>query len=136
MTQPPHLRFRRAVLGFYAWLGALAIAAVAPFVAMQLLDANTALTRVAAVVVGAGGWLPMIGVTAHIIRAGDEFHRRLHLVALALAFASALVVLTLLDWLARARFIDVPSLSVLWLTFALLWAVWIFVVKFWFERHA
>ena len=134
--QSPNTRFRQAVLGFYAWLAALAFATAAPFVALHLIERNTVASRVAAVVVGTIGWLPLVAVVAWIIRAGDEFNRGIHLVALACAFASALVILTALDWMARARFIAAPSLSVLWLIFALVWAVWIFTVKYWFEHRA
>ena len=134
--QPANTLFRKAVLGFYAYLGAIVFAAAAPLVAVKVLDVDTLVARVAAVAIGTIGWLPLIAVTVHIIRVGDEFHRRIHLVAIAFAFASALVILTLLDWLARARFIAQPSLTVLWLIFALTWAVWIFAVKYWFEHRA
>lgn len=133
--QAPNTRFRKAVLGFYVWLGSLIFAAVAPFVAMQLLEAGSLAARVAGVVVGTAGWVPMIFVIVRIIRLGDEFVRRIHLVALALAFASSLVLLTLLDWLSRAHFMAPPDLAVLWLAFALLWAVWLFVVKYRYERQ-
>jgi len=134
--QKPNIRLRKAVIGFYAWLAALVFAAVAPFVALNVLEAGTLAARSAAVVIGTIGWLPLIAVITHIIRAGDEFNRGIHLVALACAFASALLILMVLDWLSRARFITQPSLSVLWMIFALTWAVWIFLVKYWFEHRA
>ena len=134
--QSANTRFRRAVLGFYAWVGALVFAAAAPLVARYVLEADTLVARLAAVAVGSVGWLPLAAVTALVIRGGDEFHRRIHLVAIAFAFATALVILTMLDWLARARFMAPPSLSVLWLIFAVTWAVWIFAVKYWFEHVA
>src|SRR5262249_37927830 len=109
--QPPNTRFRKAVLGFYAWLAALVFAAGAPVVALNVLEADTLVARGAAVVIGAIGWLPLIAVITHIIRAGDEFNRGIHLVSLACAFASALLILTVLDWMSRARFITQPSLS-------------------------
>src|SRR5215831_14431020 len=136
MPPQPRNRFRRAVLGFYAWLGALVFAAAAPFFALSLLEADTLVARVGAVVIGTAGWLPLIAVIAHIIRAGDEFNRGIHLVALAYAFGSALLIIMVLDWMARARFITPPSLSVLSMIFALTWAVWIFAVKYWFEHRA
>jgi len=134
--QPANMRFRKAVLGFYAWLGALVFAAGAPLVAVNLLHAGTLVARIAAVAIGTSGWLPMLAVTAHVIRVGDEFQRRIHLVAIACAFASALVILTLLDMLTRARFIAEPSLSALWVIFAVTWAVWIFAINYWFEHRA
>ena len=40
----------------------------------------------------------------------------------------------MLDWAVRAEFIHRPALSVLWMTFALLWLVSLFVCKYQFER--
>jgi len=84
--------------------------------------------------VGRDGWLPVAWVIATIIRAGDEFYRRLYLVSLSVAFGASLVALTMLDWAVRAEFIHRPALSVLWMTFALLWLVSLFVCKYQFER--
>jgi hypothetical protein len=80
------------------------------------------------------GWLPVAWVIATIIRAGDEFYRRLYLVSLSVAFGASLVALTMVDWAVRAEFIHRPALSVLWMTFALLWLVSLFVCKYQFER--
>ncbi|HKW02741.1 MAG TPA: hypothetical protein VJN96_23160 [Vicinamibacterales bacterium] len=132
--QPSDQRFRRAVRGFYAWLGSLLFALLAPIAADMLLDVGTQPARILAVILGSIGWLPMAWVVVSIIRLGDEFHRRLYLVSLSIAFGASLVVLTTLDWAVRADFLPRPALSVLWLTFALLWLVSLFVCKHRFER--
>src|SRR5215471_17039242 len=119
--QPSDQRFRRAVRGFYAWIGSMVFAAFAPIGAAWLIDAGTLPARVFAVVLGSIAWLPVAWVIVAIIRGGDEFHRRLHLVSLSIAFGASMVVLTSLDWAVRAEFIHRPPLSVLWLMFAGLW---------------
>ena len=90
----------------------------------------------AGVTLGAVSWIPMAVVVAAIIRAGDEFERRIHLVALALSFGSALLLLTALDWLVRADFLSPPPLMAIWLAFTGLWVFWLFIVKRRFERNA
>jgi hypothetical protein len=105
---------------------------------MPLQPANArfrSAVRVGGVVVGTAAGVPLIAVSTIIIRASDEFVRRIHLVALALAFVSALMLLSLLGWLVDARFMRAPDLKVLWLAFAVLWAIWLFVVKIHFERR-
>ena len=115
-------------------MGSLLFAVVAPIAAGTLIDAGTMSARILAVILGSISWLPMAWVVVSIIRLGDEFHRRLYLVSLSIAFGASLVVLTMLDWAVRAEFIPRPGLSVLWLTFALLWLVTLFVCKHQFER--
>lgn len=129
LLQPTNLRFRRAVRGFYAWSGATLIAGLAPIAALRLIDTGTLAGRIGGVVLGTAGWAPLAVVITAIIRAGDEFERRIHLIALALSFASALVLLALLDWLARAEFIWPPPLRLIWLAFCVLWLIWIVLVK-------
>jgi hypothetical protein len=131
----PHPQFRRAVRGFYAWLGALVFAAAAPIAAKSLVESGSLPIRIAGVLLGTLSWVPMAFVIAAIIRAGDEFQQRLHLVAIAMAFASGLVLLTLLDWLVRARFMQPPPLQLLWLGYAVLWIVCLFVVRRRLERE-
>jgi len=131
---PPNARFRKAVRGFYLWIGALVVAGVGPLVAMRLIDTWTLAGRIAGVALGAVTWLPMIAVIVSIVRAGDEFQRRLHLVALAFAFAGALVLLTVLDWLDRAHFMEPPRLKVIWLGCAMIWLVSLLLVKRHYER--
>ena len=135
-ANPPNERFRRAVRGFYAWIGSLIFAGVAPLLAIQLIKTGSLAGRVAGVTLGAVSWIPMAAVVAAIIRAGDEFERRIHLVALALSFGSALLLLTALDWLVRADFVRPPPLMAIWLAFTVLWVLWLFVVKRRFERDS
>lgn len=132
--QPTDQRFRRAVRGFYAWVGSLIFAGLAPIGASILIATGTFSGRTAGVMLGSIGWLPMAWVIAAIIRAGDEFHRRLYLVSLSIAFGASLIALTTFDWAVRAEFIHRPALSVLWMTFALLWLVSLFACKYQFER--
>ena len=132
--QPSDQRFGRAVRGFYAWVGSLIFAGLAPIGARILIDTGTLAGRTAGVMLGSIGWLPMGWVIAAIIRGGDEFHRRLYLVSLSIAFGASLIALTMLDWAVRAEFMHRPALSVLWMTFALLWLVSLFACKYQFER--
>jgi hypothetical protein len=134
--QPANARFRTAVRGFYLWLSSLGCAAVGPLIALQLIHTHSPAGRVGGVVVGTAAWVPLIAVVTIIIRASDEFVRRIHLASLALAFASALLLLSLLAWLVEARFMRAPELKVLWLAFAVLWMIWLLVVKYHFERQA
>jgi hypothetical protein len=136
MANAPHEPFRQAVRGFYAWLGSLIFAGAAPLLAVRLLEAGTLAARITAVVLGAASWIPMAVVVAAIVRAGDEFQRRTHLVALALSFGSSLLLLTIVDWLARAHFIGRPPLQALWGAFAVIWVVWLLVVRWRFERES
>jgi len=135
-SQPANQRFRQAVRGFYAWLGSVVFAAVAPVGAGMLIRTGSPTGRALGVVLGSLGWVPTAWVVTAIIRAGDEFHRQLHLVSLAVAFGASLVVLTALGWAVRAKFIASPSLEVLWVTFAVLWLVSLIVCKRRFERVA
>lgn len=118
----PNAQFEKNVRGFYTWLGAMLCAALAPLVAQRLIDMATFASRVGAVALGTAAWVPIGLVTARIIRQGDEFVRRIHLVAIAIAFAGGLLMISVLDWLVRAGFLERPPLMVLWLAIALLWA--------------
>jgi hypothetical protein len=134
-VQSPNSRFRRAVRGFYAWIGALVVAVVGPIVAISLIHRGTAVARLAAVVIGALAWVPYLVVIVAIVRAGDEYQRRLHLTTSAVAFAAALLVLTTLSWFVEAGLANQPSLHVLWILFAVIWVVCLFVIKWRFERQ-
>ncbi len=133
-TAEPNARLREAVRGFYAWLGSVAFAAAAPFLSSALIETNATAGRVGGVALAVLGWVPMMLVVAKIIASGDEFNRRIHTAAIAIAFAGALLVLTALDWLVRARFIDPPELSLVWLAIATLWFRALMATKRHFER--
>jgi len=132
--QPGNQRFRRAVRGFYAWLGSLNFATLAPIGASLCIETGTLPGRILGVVLGSVGWLPLVWVIVAIIRAGDEFQRRLYLVSLSVAFGASLVTLTMLDWATRAEFIRRPPLSLLWALFAIVWVVCLLIFKQRFER--
>jgi hypothetical protein len=130
----PDERLRKSVKIFYAWLGSVLLAVIGPLVAIPLTHSESAALRIASVVIGVGAWIPIILVLVFIIRAGDEFVRRIHLVALALAFAGTLVIVSLMDWLERADFIGRPQLSVVWLLIAILWVIALIGTKRHYER--
>jgi hypothetical protein len=87
--------------------------------------------RIALVAVGIGGFLPVVLVYAKSIRMQDEFNQRIHLVALACAFAAAAVVSYSSDLLFQAGFIPQFPATGLW---ALMVAIW-FVAMIVIPRH-
>jgi hypothetical protein len=127
-------QLRAAVRSFYAWIGSMALLAIAPLVAFRLIDVGTTPARVAAVLIGVGGTLPWMWVAASIIRRGDEFVRRVHLVALAWAFGGAMLLIVALAWLVRAGFMDDPDLFVVWLGLLVAWFAAMAGAKRHFER--
>jgi hypothetical protein len=131
----PVARLRKAVRGFYAWLGAMALVAIAPVLAGALIHAGSWAGRVGGVALGTTAWIPLIAVISATIRAGDEFQRRTHLVALAVAYAGSFVLIGLLHWLVRAAFLSQPPLPVLWLGFVSLWFVSLVLASRHFERN-
>ena len=77
--------------------------------------------RLALVVIGIGGFLPVVFVYAKSIRMQDEFNQRIHLVSLGIAFAVTAVVSYAADLLHQAGFVrEVPSGGV----WALMIAIW------------
>jgi hypothetical protein len=69
-----------------------------------------------------------------IVRRSDEFARRIHLVAIALAAMAGLVLLIALNWLVRARFVDPPDLMLLWVAFLVFWLIAMLATKAYYER--
>jgi hypothetical protein len=134
-VQSPNPRFRRSVRGFYAWIGALVVAVVAPLVAFSLIHLGTPIARLSAVVIGTLGWAPYVVVIVAVVRAGDEYQRRLFLTTTAVAFAAALLVLTTWSWVVEAGLARQPSLHVLWIVFGVIWIVCLLVIKWRFERQ-
>src|SRR5688500_16788674 len=131
----PNARLRRTVRGFYAWLGAVLFAVIAPLLAMRLIETEGITGRIIGVVLGVLLWLPMIAVVTLLIRRGDEFERRLHLIAIAIAFGATQLLINALDWLVRAHFMSPPPLSVLWLAIAVLWFMSIMMTKRYYARQ-
>src|SRR5262245_295320 len=107
---------------------------IAPLIALRLIERASPIERAAGVLLGIGGFVPWAWVLVTIIRRGDEFSRRLHLVASAFAFGGAVLLTATLAWLARAEFIAYPDLTLLWGAFMLIWVVALAGAKFYFER--
>lgn len=135
-NQPRPDRFKRAVLGFYAWVGAFLLALFLPFVAERMTDSPSTVVRSGAVILGTLAWIPIIAITVNIVRLGDEYHRRLHLSAAAVAFVAILLVILPLSWLVEAGFVQPPSLQLLFVSSMVLWGVSLLVVKRRFERQS
>jgi hypothetical protein len=77
--------------------------------------------RVALVAIGIGGFLPIVFVYAKSIRMQDEFNQRVHLIALAVAFAAMAAISYSVDLLHQAHFMPQPLSGGVW---ALMVAVW------------
>lgn len=133
-NEPRPDRFKRVVLGFYAWIGAFLLALVLPFVAEDLAGSPNALTRSAAVALGTMAWVPMLVIVIRVIRLGDEYVRLLHEAAAAVAFVATLLLILPLSWLVEAGFLAPPSLQVIFVSSMLLWGASLLVVKRRFER--
>ena len=79
--------------------------------------------RIALVVVGIGGFLPVVFVYAKSIRMQDEFNQRLHYIALSIAFAVTAVVSYASDLLLQAGFMPrLPAMGI-WALMVLIWFV-------------
>ena len=113
-------------------LGQVALATIlwaSTFVATRadwLAGATNLPARVALVVIGLGGFLPVVFVYAKAIRMQDEFSQRLHLIALGVAFAVMGVLSYGVDLLRQADFIAQPSSNGLWGVMLIVW--WIAIV--------
>jgi hypothetical protein len=129
-------QYRQNVRIFYAWLGSTVLLGVGPLLALRLIERETTMWRVLGVVVGVGAMLPWMWVLVTIIRRGDEFVRRMHLVAIAIAAAASLIGLVTLDWLQRAWFIETPKLTFLWPAATLIWLVALIGTKRYYERQS
>jgi hypothetical protein len=78
--------------------------------------------RVALVVVGIGGFLPVVFVYAKSIRLQDEFNQRIHYIALSIAFAVTAAASYAFDLLVQAGFVpQFPALG-----------IWALMVGIWF----
>ena len=126
--------FRRNIRRFYAFLGAVVALAVGPIVARMLIHTGSLAGRVGGVAVGVLSMLPWIAVVVAAIRQGDEFTRRMHLIAASITLAGTLVLIAAIDWLHTAHFIAIPDLILIWIAMLFIWAVALFAVKRHFER--
>ena len=79
--------------------------------------------RIALIVIGIGGFLPVMFVYAKSIRMQDEFNQRIHYIALSIAFAVIGVLSYASDLLSQAGFIpQIPSTG-LWALMVVIWFV-------------
>src|SRR5436190_16814270 len=127
-------QYRRNVRTFYAWIGSIAILGISPLIALRMIDQGTTPWRVAGAVVGAVGAMPWIFVVYRIVKQGDEFIRRMHLIAIAIASAASLILLMTIDWLQRAEFIDTPNMMLIWPACLVIWLIALTLTKRHFER--
>jgi hypothetical protein len=105
----------RVALATVFWAGTFAVT-------RGWLDRSAGLqVRVALVAIGVAGFLPVVLVYAKSIRMQDEFTQRVHLIALAVAFAATACVSYTADLLYEAGFIPRFPSTGLW---ALMVAVW------------
>ena len=130
----PNARLRSAVRWFYAWIGSLALLAGTSILGGRLIHQPTTSSRIAAAAIGIGGLVPWMVVVFAMIRRGDEYTRRIHLVALGFAFGGTLLLLSALAWLVRAELIEPPDLMIVWLGCLVLWFAAIMGAKRYFER--
>ena len=92
---------RNNVRAIYAWLGSLVLLGVTPLLGLALIERQTTGARVAGVVIGVLGAVPWMIVVATALRKGDEYARRIHLIAFGLAFGGMLIVISTTGWLVR-----------------------------------
>ena len=85
--------------------------------------------RVALVVIGIGGFLPVMAVYAKSIRMQDEFNQRIHYIALSVAFAITGTVSYACDLLSQAGFIPALPSTGLWALMVAIWFVTMIVTQ-------
>jgi hypothetical protein len=130
----PNQQLRSSVRTFYSFLGSVVLLGVGPIVGQNLIDEGTQGERIAGVAIAMVAWIPWIVVVIGMIRRGDEFALRIHLVGLAIAFFGLLTVLAALDWLARAEFIPTPELALVWPVGLVLWFAGIMIATHYYQR--
>jgi len=82
--------------------------------------------RLAVVLIGLAGFAPVVFVYVKSIRIQDEFNQRIHLVALAIAFASTAVISYAVDLLHQSGFVPALPLTGLWAVMTAIWFVCMF----------
>jgi hypothetical protein len=108
--------------------GSMAASLVSSFIAARVLrtEPASAVVRGAMVALAVAGVLPWAWVVARVIRAQDEFSRRLHLIALSFAFGATALLLFTAMFLQKAAFIDYVSLPPILGTMMVVW--WLSIV--------
>ena len=127
-------QFKRNVRMFYAWVGSLIALGAAPVVARHLVEQETAIVRAAGVAIGVLGFVPWLAMLFVVIRNSDEYFRRLHLIAIAIAATYGLLMMIAVEWLVRASFIEPPDFTFLWVSWLVVWVIALLGTKRYFER--
>ena len=109
-------------------IGSIAASLMASFIAARVLSAEPAsvVVRGAMVALAVAGVLPWAWVIARVIRVQDEFSRRVHLVALSIAFGVTALLLFTAMFLQQADFVDYVSLPAILGTMMVVW--WLSIV--------
>ena len=127
-------RYRKNVRTFYAWIGSMVLLGIGPIVGEKLIHGGSPTERILGVVIAMLAWAPWIYIVIGMIRHGDEFVLRVHLVALSFAFLGIMIVLAGLDWLTRAEFIEPPSFAFVWAGGLVFWLVAILTANHYYQR--
>ncbi len=90
--------------------------------------------RAAGVVIGVVGFLFWQLATAKLVLLHDEFTRRIHLIALAIAFAVTGLFIFTTDLLQRAGFVDYILLRTIWLVMLCTWCLAIIGGEWYYRR--
>jgi hypothetical protein len=113
----PGIRLLGMVAGALAiWFSTLTFATLA--LARQPASSTLRAGIVGMAVAGFAVWVWVTGVS---IRAQDEFSRRVHLVALSMAFGLTGLVVFTADFLQRAGFVGDIPLTGIWVVMVLAW---------------
>jgi hypothetical protein len=129
-------RYRKNVKTFYAFIGSMVLLAAGPIVGEILVHKGTQSERIAGVAIAMLAWVPWIWIVVGMIRHGDEFARRIHLVALSFAFLGMMLTLAGIDWLARAEFIAPPPFAFVWPVGLVFWLAGIFTANHYYQRES
>ncbi len=115
--------------------GSIALWGVAEAIAFGTLrhHPKSLTIRIAAVAIGLIGFVPWQLATAKVIRKQDEFTLRIHLVALAVAFAVTNLLVFAANLLQFAGFIDYVPLMLIWFGMMLIWWLAIMITA-WYYR--
>ena len=127
-------QFKRNVRMFYAWVGSMVVLGVAPIAANWLIGRETTIARAAGVAIGVVGFVPWLALVFFAVRNADEYFRRIHLIAIAIAATYGLLMLIAVGWLVRAWFIEPPDFTLLSVSWLVVWLVALLGTKRYFER--
>jgi hypothetical protein len=89
---------------------------------------DSAMARGALAALGILGFVLWLVAIARLIRVQDEFERRIHLIALAVAFGATALLVFAADFLQRAGFVDRLLLRTIWMAMIALWWIAAMVV--------